>query len=71
MLTEKQVKGLRRWSCTGCGTGLGYIGEDYLVLRERAGKVTLDIRGAISVKRLCSNCGTENELNQVTSFRSR
>ncbi len=71
MLTDKQVKGLRRWSCKGCGTGLGFIGEGYLVLRERAGKVVLDIKGAVSVERQCSNCGTVNELNQVILYRKQ
>ena len=70
MLTDKQVKGLRRWACVGCGTGLGYIGEGYLVLRERSGKVQVDIRGAVSIVRRCSNCGNENELNQVTKYKS-
>ena len=71
MLTDKQVKGLRQWLCTGCGTRLGYIGEGYLVLRERAGKVTLDIRGAASIERRCSNCETVNELNQVIYYRKQ
>lgn len=71
MLTDKQVKGLRRWSCTGCGIGLGYVGEGYLVLRERAGRVTLDIKGAVSAQRQCSNCGTVNELNQVIQYKKR
>ncbi len=55
----------------GCGTGLGYFGEGYLVLRERAGKVTLDIKGAVSVERRCSNCETVNELNQIIQYRKR
>ena len=71
MLTNKQVKGLRRWSCTGCGTGLGYVGEGFLILRERSGKVQLDVKGAVSIVRLCSNCGTENELNQVAKYKSK
>jgi transposase len=62
MITDKAVKGLRRWTCPTCGTTLGYVGDDRLSLRERNGIVTIDIVAPVLVERRCSNCGTVSQL---------
>jgi len=67
MLTDKQAKGLRRWLCTGCKITLGYFDRDVFVLRERHGIVQLDIRGATSIERRCSQCGTINRISGAYS----
>lgn len=65
MLSDKQIQGLRKWFCTECHIGLGYVGEGMLTLREGKSKVVIDVHGASQVERRCNRCGTTNQLKSI------
>ena len=63
MLTEKQVRGLRQWLCDLCNLSMGFTDGIRLSLRERGGRVVLDVIGEATVVRKCTKCGHENTLH--------
>ena len=70
MLNDKQVRGFRQWTCTNCNITLGFTDGIRLALRERGGRVIVDITMAQRVERKCSKCGTINALESQFSAKA-